>query len=58
MKQCVATFAGLRELIKKPLKELSWHLHPGTRIYGLCLIFNFMFHVQIQMHAHCLIQII
>ena len=50
MKQCVATFAGFRELIKKTLKELSWHLHPGTRIYGLCLIF--------MVHAHCLIQII
>lgn len=48
----------IKGIDKKTLKELSWHLHPGTCIYGLCLIFNFMFHVKIQMHAHCLIQII
>ena len=40
------------ELLKKTLKELSWHLRPGARSYGLCFIFI----VELQVRAHCLIQ--
>ena len=55
MKQCVANFSAFMELIKNfertQLALTPWHAQLQT-------LFHFQFHVQIQVHAHWLIQII